>query len=348
MQVRNNNPFSITFGLEPANYIERINEKDKIISEFSAEIPSNYVYIITGLRGSGKTVLLSSIANHFQNEKDWIVVDPGPKDNILENVASEIYETAKTKRVFTKSEFSVSFSGVTFSLEGEEKITTVNTLLKKMLDVIKKQGKRVLITIDEVDNSEQMKLFIQAYQSLIRLKYPVMLLMTGLYENISKLQENKTLTFLYRAPKIYLSSLNFAAISDSYSFYLGIDEKQAKDMAHLTKGYAYAYQLLGYLFFDMNKHEVDDELLMEYDRYLAEYVYDKLYSELSYKEKEILIAFNTDDAVSVSELCQRSGHDIKYISVYRDRLIKKGIIYYPSYGYLQYTLPRLWKYLSYK
>ena len=191
-----NNPFSMTFGIEPENLIKRIKETDKIISEFSSEKISNYVYIITGIRGSGKTVLLSNISNHFTKEKDWVVVDPGPKNNILENVASEIYETAKIKKIFLKGEFSFSFKGLTFSLKGKEPATTVNTLIKKMLSYLKEKGKRVLITIDEIDNSEQMKLFVQAYQSLIRLGYPVFLLMTGLYENVSKLQEDKALTFL--------------------------------------------------------------------------------------------------------------------------------------------------------
>ncbi|MBR0419937.1 MAG: ATP-binding protein [Erysipelotrichaceae bacterium] len=342
------NPFSITFGIEPQNYIERIKESQKIISEFSAEIPSNCVYIITGLRGSGKTVLLSTIANYFMEDNDWIVVDPDPKDNILENVASEIYETGKAKRLFTKTEFNFSFKGLTFSIEGSEPVSTVNTLLKKMLNLIKSRGKRVLITIDEADNSKEMKLFIQAYQSLIRLKYPVMLLMTGLYDNISKLQEDKSLTFLYRSPKIYLSPLNIASISSSYSFYLGVSNELAEKMARLTKGYAFAYQVLGYLFYENRKSKLDDDLLIKFDNYMAEYVYDKLYSELTVKEQEILKSFGSNEAVRIKELCDRSNYDIKYISVYRDRLIKKGIIYSPSYGTLEFTLPRFWNFLIYK
>ena len=142
-----NNPFSMTFGIEPANLINRIKETDKIISEFSGNQTSNYVYIITGLRGSGKTVLLSSIASKLSEDKNWIVVDPGPKDNILENVASEIYETTKAKKLFVKGEFSFSFHGLTFSLKGDEPVTTVNTLLKKMLGYLKDKNKKVLITI---------------------------------------------------------------------------------------------------------------------------------------------------------------------------------------------------------
>ena len=93
------NPFNTTFGIAPNNYINRIKESQKIIDDFSSESPSNYVYLITGLRGCGKTVLLSSIADKFNNDDNWIVVDPGPKDNILENIASEIYEVGKLKKL---------------------------------------------------------------------------------------------------------------------------------------------------------------------------------------------------------------------------------------------------------
>lgn len=342
------NPFQTTFGIEPSNYIKRIKESQKIISEFEQEIPSNYVYIITGLKGSGKTVLMSSIANHFMEKDDWIVVDPGPKDNIYENIAAEIYEAGKIKHLFIKKEFNFSFSGISLSISGDEPVSSVNSIVKKMLDVLKKKNKKVLITIDEVDNSEQVKLFVQAYQSLIRLKYPVLLLMTGLYDNISKLQNDKSLTFLYRAPKVLLEPLNIKSIEISYKKYLNVDDELAHKLALLTKGYAYAYQVLGYLFYENKANDIDEELLNEYDQYLAEYVYDKLFYELSSKEKEILMLFKDNNPISIKEICDLGNYDIKYFSVYRDRLIKKGIIVANSYGSIEFTLPRFYEYLKTK
>lgn len=339
------NPFTTTFGIEPSNYIKRNVEFERIVSEFSSDTPSNYVYVITGLRGSGKTVLLSAIANHFMELDDWVVVDPGPKDNLLENVASELYETGKVKKLFLKGEFSFSFHGLTFSLEGQEPVTTVNTLLKKMLSFLNKKGKKVLITIDEVDNSEQMKLFIQAYQSLIRLKYPVRLLMTGLYDNVSKLQDDKSLTFFYRAPKINLSPLSIGAVASSYRRYLGVNTEESIEMAKLTKGYAYAYQVLGYLLYPKTDRKIDEAVLAEYDQYLADYVYDKLYSELSDVEQKILAAFPNAGPIKVGDLAVSCSMDAKYLGVYRDRLIKKGIVVSSSYGFLELSLPRFYEYL---
>ena len=51
-----NNPFSTTFGLEPNNFIKWVDESNKIISKFSLDNLPNYVYFLTGIRGSSKTV----------------------------------------------------------------------------------------------------------------------------------------------------------------------------------------------------------------------------------------------------------------------------------------------------
>lgn len=340
-----NNPFSLTFGIEPSNLIKRIKETDKIISEFSRDVVSNYVYLITGLRGSGKTVLLSTISEYFSNNKDWIVVDPGPQDNILENIASEIYENGKLKKLFVKSEFNISFHGLSFSLKGDEPVTSINVVIKKMLEYLKSKVKRILITIDEVNNSDQMKYFIQAYQSYLRLKYPVFLLMTGLYGVISRLQSDKSITFLYRAPKITLEPLNLNSISLSYNKYLGTDEETSLKLAKLTKGYAYAYQVLGYLLYENNAKDIDKSIIGLFDQYLSEYVYDKLYSELSDKEQLFLKAFN-EEPIKIEDLISSTGFDQKSASVYRDRLIKKGIITSPKFGYVTLSLPRFSNYIK--
>lgn len=341
------NPFSTTFGMEPSNYIQREEETKKIINDFSQEEPSNYVYLITGVRGSGKTVLLSNIASQLNQSDDWIVIDPGPKDNILENIASELYESGKVKHLFLKSEFSFSFQGITFSIKGETPVSSVMTLLKKMLDQVKKKNKKVLITIDEVDNSSQMKSFIQAYQSLIRQHYPVLLLMTGLYENVSKLQNDKSLTFLYRAPKIQLGALSLKMIAFKYKAHLDIDTDTSIELAKLTKGYAYAYQVLGYVMYNENKKKCDDDIIFEYDKYLSEYVYEKVFSELSESEKKFVLNMKSDDAVDISSVREKCGFDTKSISVYRSRLIKKGIIVSASFGYIKFALPRFSEFLKY-
>lgn len=127
--------------------------------------------------------------------------------DILETVAFEIHDQGKLKHFFLKSEFSVSFNGINFSLKGKEDINNIMSLLKRMLTYLKKKNKKVLIVIEEVNESKEIKHFIEGYATLLGLKYPVRLLMTGLYKNVSKLQDESQLTFLYRCPRIQMKPL---------------------------------------------------------------------------------------------------------------------------------------------
>lgn len=340
------NPFDLRFGLKPDNLISRIKETNLIIDEFSAEKPSNGVYLITGPRGSGKTVLMSTIFNHFKNESDWIAVDPGPKDDILSNVASMIYDNGKMKRLFAETEFSFSFQGIGFSIKGKTPVSSVYSLLVRMFEYLKKKGKRVLIAIDEADNSDQIKYFIQTYQSLLRQDFPIFLVMTGLYENVFKLQEDKSLTFLYRAPKIFLDPLDVGAMASKYCQYLSVSREKGIELARLTNGYAYAYQVLGHILYEKGNADINQATLDEFDLNLSENVYKKVFFDMSDRGKKIVLSFKTSDPVKVSDICERTGYSINYLSVYRDNLIKSGIVRSPSYGYLQFVLPRFDIFLS--
>ena len=66
---------------------------------------------------------------------------------------------------------------------------------------LKNKGKKVLFIIDEIINNSYVKVFASNFQIYITQNYPVYLVMAGLFDNISNLQNEKSLTFLYRAPK---------------------------------------------------------------------------------------------------------------------------------------------------
>ena len=340
-----NNPFELTFGLKPNNYISRLKQSEEIISNFKSAT-GNKVFLITGVRGTGKTVMLSHISKQFENEKNWIVIELIPNYDMLEQFASALYDSSIMNKIFNIKTFGFSFSGISFSIKGEKPITNVISLIEVLLDKIKKTGKNVLIAVDEVSNNDYVKTFTQVFQLLIRKEYPIHLLMTGLYQNIYELQNDKDLTFLYRAPKINLEPLNLVAITNSYQELLNITKEEALVLAKETKGYAYAYQVLGHLVFDRKDPKLDDHLYAKYDQYLEEYVYEKMYSELSSNDKKILKAFTNDGINSVDNLMLKSKMKKNIFSVYRDRLIKRGIIESPEYGKLSLKLPRFYEFLE--
>ena len=51
-----NNPFNISFGEEPTELIQRTEEYTEIINNFKSDTSSSKALIISGPRGTGKTV----------------------------------------------------------------------------------------------------------------------------------------------------------------------------------------------------------------------------------------------------------------------------------------------------
>ncbi len=134
-----------------------------------------------------------------------------------------------------------------------------------MLKYIQKSEKRLLISVDEVTNSEYIRIFASSFQIFLRNDYPIFLLMTGLYENIYNLQNDKVLTFLYRAPKLILEPLNYTAIRKQYMDIFSLDIDAAGELASLTKGYPFAFQVLGYLYWENRDKKTLEQILPEYE-----------------------------------------------------------------------------------
>ena len=342
-----NSPFNISFGEKPNNYIDRSEEFNQITSVFDSEMPETKVMILTGARGVGKTVLLSSIKKYYDEKKEWISIDVNPNINILEQIASKIYESGKIKNLFFKTEFNFSFKGIGFSIKGDEPVSSISVLLDKMLSYLKKKNFKLLVTIDDVSNNQELRTFSHSYQSFIREGYPIYFLATGLYENIEKLSSEKNLTFLSRATKIYLKQLNMKAITYAYMNVFKINEDDAIRIAKQTSGYAYGFQLLGSILYKSNKKKVDKEVLEKYDLSLDDNAYSMIWSSLSENEKKILYAIvNTNG--TIKEIINYSKLNNSSIQVYKKQLVKKGIIDDSTRGKLSFILPRFSEYVLFQ
>ncbi len=340
------NPYSINFGTEPNQLISRRMDIDKIISTFNSDMPSTTSYIITGVRGSGKTVTLSTIVEQLNNDKDWITVTLNQNRNLLEALAANLYEHPLLKASFIKADIKLSFV-VDASFQSSGPASDVEVQLKKMLKIVKKLRKRVLIAVDEAVNNLNFRVFASSYQMFLIEKYPVFLIMTGLYNNINSLQNEKTLTFLYRAPKYELKPLNMIAMSNSFAETLGISREEADEMAKITKGYSYAFQVMGYLKYENKKKQVQ-ELLPEFDAIMDEYSYSKIWDELTEREKDVIKAlFESDNGrLRVKDIKAKTGLTDHTFPTYRRRLGGSGVISVSEYGYCELALPRFKEILS--
>jgi len=338
------NPYTITFGREPAQSIPRLEESEIILRDFTDEAPSQQVYIVTGVRGCGKTVFMTEIANRLKENPDWVVVEVNSQGDILKDLASKLSSDTLLAKIFRSAKINLSFLGLGLEIKGTEPITNMELAVSRMLESLKKKGKRVLVALDEVTNTKEMQIFTSAYQIFIRQDLPIFLLMTGLYENIDDLQNEKGLTFLYRAPKLRLKSLNLRRIAKNYQANLGVQENESFKMAASTRGYAFAFQVLGYCSWENggDREKTQDDVR----QYLDEYVYDKIWSELSAKDHMILYGIALSDTGNVGEIREQIGMDSNTFSTYRSRLIKKGLVESRERGSLTLTLPAFDEYIK--
>lgn len=348
MKKYENNPFTLSFGNKPYEYVSREKDKADIIEKLTNEPPISHCFIITGVRGSGKTVMLTSISKYFLEQDNWVVIGLNPEDNMREALAAKLYTSSKVKHLFIEKNFNFSFHGISFSISGKNPIFNIDDLLDKMFKELSKQKIKVLITIDETSNNTYMKQLALSFQMLIREDYQLFILATGLFENISSLENENNLTFLIRAPKLYLCPLNLSAISNSYKTTLSLENDEAIKCAKLTKGYAFAFQLLGYLMYEENKNKIDNDLLNQFDQYLDEFVYSKIWSSLTKIEQKILISIKSNNSIPVSNILKELNMKKEYFSRYRDRLIKKGLLDGSQHGHVILTLPRFYEFIQNK
>lgn len=335
-----NNPFTLSFGKKPLQYVSRISQMQEIVENFNNETPSNQIYMITGVRGSGKTVMMTGIASELRREESWVVVELNPTRDLLQSLAAKLYSLPEMYAHFVQTKLDFSLLGLGLSVENATPITDIENAIELMLTELRKRGKKLLITIDEVINSEYIKVFVSAFQIFLRQDYPIFLLMTGLYENIYNLQNDKALTFLYRAPKMVLEPLNYTAVRRQYMDIFKLNFETAGQMAGLIKGYPFAFQVLGYLYWENRKEKTLEDILPEYDQYLEEYVYSKIWSETSPKDKEILSIMARSGETRIKNIREISNMTSGQFSMYRERLKNKGILDTRTYGEVSFALPR--------
>ena len=333
------NPFTLTFGKQPLEYISRYESIGTIRTAFEAEHPVTQVYLVEGIRGSGKTVLMTSVEKQLAQTEDWVVVDLNATQDLLTDLAMRLVAACKKSTDLLKNGFSVSVAGFGIGINGGAQQQDAVSVIEELLAALQKKHKKLLITIDEVMQGQNMRAFASEFQIFLRKDYPVFLLMTGLYENIYAIQNDPALTFLLRTPKINLEPLSQLQITRQYQKIFATDLETAKMLAKITKGYAFAFQALGLLYFDYRDTLPLEEILLKLDAMLDDFVYRKIWETLSEQDRKVLGAI-TEPRAKVSDICQKIGMPSTSFSKYRERLTKRGLISSSQHGYVELTLPR--------
>jgi hypothetical protein len=337
------NPFVITFGKKPIEYISRPHQTEQILEMFMTDPITNQVYIICGPRGSGKTVLLSDIANTLEEDPEWLVIRCAPTSNILQVIAEGLRRSTRYGKMKVDANIHIPMIGsvsVSHPIPGHNEASDlyqIEDLLKKLGE----KGKKILITIDEVTNTPQMQDFVSNLQLWMSRELPVFFLGTALYERIEELQNVANLTFLYRVPKINLAPLDMPSIARSYQKALDISEERSLQLAKLTQGYSFAFQALGYIYWNAKPVDDIERILPDYDVMLSNAAYSKMWQEMSPGDHALCVAISECSSNKVSDIRKRMNDpDSNRFNQRRIRLKNQGMINTSERGKITFTLPR--------
>lgn len=349
------NPFTTTFSKAPENTYINTQKVDEILENFSYENPSESVYKITGVRGSGKTVILAKIEEKFRSEqnkeKGWIVLDLNPARDMLIQIAAMLHKEGYGNVDTKNRSLSISATvlgtggGVGYSAEKEDPFFDIGVELEDMILQAREEGKKLLIGIDEVSKNAEMVTFASEYGRWLRANYPVYLICTGLYENIQEVSNVKNLTFFRRATTIKTEPLNQIRMSEMYRNKLGIEIEEARKMAKATKGYAYAFQELGVLYFKKKPNDSFDDILPDLKAELFAYSYEKIWEEMTEADRFLARLLIEDKEYKREEILKLMGEKAGNYSMYRDRLIKRGILE-SRQAYVSLALPYFTDYIK--
>ena len=339
------NPYYISFGRIPTQYISRSVIIDSIMETLLSDRIEEQAFKLTGIRGMGKTVTLTAIENQLREEEDWIIVDLKSNSNITEDLVAELYSKVSFIAEFVNKELNLSKFGIGLSISQQSPVASISHALREILKVIKKEKKRVLIAIDEARRTPSMIDFIQEFQIMIREEMPIFVIVAGLYEDIESLENTDGLTFFLRATKYEMTPLNYTSIREDYERTLGVSREVAEQLAILTKGYPFAYQALGKYMWDEKATEITDTVLRKLDEALAEKVYNKIWSELAPNDRLFMKFIAQKDEMQASELLELTQKKHNEWSEPRRRLKEKGIIDVAMRGVIKQRLPRMKEYL---
>ena len=134
-----------------------------------------------------------------------------------------------------------------------------------------------------------------------------------------------------------MSPLNLDMIAKRYSENFNISSDVANNLAALTTGYPFAFQALGYSIW--NNGLESKRYYDEFKQILREYVYEKIWSEFSAKDRKIAWGISQSNDGKLKSIIDLLSLKPGEINQYRSRLIKKGIVNGDEYGHLRFELP---------
>jgi hypothetical protein len=356
------NPFTPTFGSIPMTLVGRRRMINAVLNGLrNGPGDPNRATIFTGARGSGKTVLLTKIAEEAA-QIGWISANVTASETMLDEIIDEIQMNGAE---FLDTKSGIHLTGVQVAGFGAdieilpERERTWRTRMTLLINALNEKGVGLLVTIDEVDiDLPGMRTIATAFQHFVRERRDVALLMAGLPHNVSELLSDKRISFLRRAFQHRLDAIEPEEVKESLRSTIllsgkkiGTDALEAS--AEKTGGFPFLIQLIGYHVWEqagtaetITETHVSEGVEIAFED-MGKMIFRTTIKELSETDMRFLKAMAVDrEASSMANIKDRMNVSEGYASQYRIRLIEQGLIVPTARGKVEFAIPMTREYIE--
>lgn len=367
--VAGHSPFTPSFGTMPPQLVGRAS----VIRGFAAgmDLPAGNRWrslLVTGLRGTGKTVMLNAF-REIADSRQWASVRTSTAEGLVERLTTSLSGALKELPAAPSHE-RISVSGVTLPAglggmnfqvrDAPAAPRNLKSMLNEILPVLRDRGTGLVIEVDEVHRRfiRELRVLTDTVQEAFADGQPLMFVGAGLPQSINDLVNDEVSTFLRRSTRVELTRLDPNSIKGALRGPIveagrNISDDALDAAVTATEGWPYLTQLVGDQAWEL---AADSDTITrahilaarsEVQDILGIQIIEPTLSDLSAREREYLYAMSFDDGPSDNRtVAGRMGVTDSNASNIRQRLFTEGLVEAPVRGSAGMSLPGMKEYLS--
>ncbi|MBR3318674.1 MAG: hypothetical protein IKG21_12730 [Atopobiaceae bacterium] len=134
------NPYTPLFGKIPTQIIPRTKQAALIVDSFTDKNPNQKVFVVTGVRGSGKTVFMTDVSQTLSRDEEWVIEELSVEQDLLESLVARLNSRRTPAKVFAEDEIDLSLYGLGLRIQGSQPIANIEVALERMLQALAKKA----------------------------------------------------------------------------------------------------------------------------------------------------------------------------------------------------------------
>lgn len=359
-------PFKPSFGVSPPLLVGRQELIDLFADGIDAGAGAmSRATLYTGQRGSGKTVLLNAVEEAVR-QRGWLVIAetaiPGLVGRLTGEHLPALLAQYNPKAIRSHLSGVAMPGGLGASWTSEDVHRVVPGLrgqLFLLAHILAQSETGILVSVDEIgiEAREELRALTTVVQHAFREELDVAFVGAGLPGAVTDLLNDKVITFLRRADRHQLGSVDLGDVRRALRGPIEAAGRTIKDdvletMALGTAGYPFLIQLVGSSVW--REHPNQREVPMTdavtgvnaAHRRMGSLVHEPSLRGASDVDRTFLLQMAKDAGPSkIRDIGERMNVDTNYVGQYRLRLIAQELIRPAGYGRVDFALPYLREYL---